>query len=60
MIRKMINAFPQNQDIYVTTYRDGDAKGEAARLLYKKIGFVEDEFVVEFGYPCQKFVFHTQ
>jgi len=35
-------------------------KDKAARSLYKKIGFIEDELVEEFGYPCQKFVFRTK
>lgn len=60
MIREMINKFPLNQDIWVTTYRDGDVKGKAARGLYKKLGFMEGELVEEFGYPCQKFVFHSK
>lgn len=59
MIREMVKKFPHNQDIWVTTYRDGDKKGEAARFLYKKMGFVENELVEEFDYPCQKFVLHT-
>lgn len=56
MIREMKKKIPVNHDIWVTTFRAGDKKGEAARLLYKKMGFVEDELVEEFGYPCQKFV----
>jgi len=59
MIREMIKKFPPESDICVTTFRDGDAKGEAARFLYQKIGFIEDELVEEFGYPCQKFIFRT-
>jgi len=57
MIKTMIRRFPQNERISVTTYREGDAKGEVARKLYKKIGFIEDELVEEFDYPCQRFVF---
>ena len=57
LIGEMLKNFSQNQKVWVTTYRDGDGKGTAARLLYKKLGFVEDELVEEFGYPCQKFVF---
>ena len=51
--------FPKNSDIWVTTYREGDTKGEAARILYKKCGFTEGELIEEFDYPCQKFVLHV-
>ena len=59
LIQEMINVFPKDSKILVTTYRDGDNKGQAARALYKRIGFNEAELVEEFGYPCQKFVFET-
>jgi len=60
MIKEMIERFPPGQNIIVTTYREGDAMGGSARSLYRKIGFVEDELVEEFGYPCQRFVFRTR
>lgn len=56
MVEKMITRFPENLEIWVTTYREGDPKGDAPRALYKKLGFVEDELVMEFGYPSQRFV----
>lgn len=59
LIGEMRKKFPPKQEIWVTTFRDDDKKGEAARLLYKKIGFAEDELVEEFGYPCQKLVLRT-
>ena len=58
MINTMTSAFPTGQDIWVTTYREGDPKGEAARALYLRCGFVPGELVVEMDYPCQKFVLH--
>jgi ribosomal protein S18 acetylase RimI-like enzyme len=54
MIEKMITMFPENSEIWVTTFREDDPKGDAPRALYKKMGFVEDELVMEFGYPNQK------
>ena len=57
MIEKMITAYPLDVELEVTTFREGDPKGEAPRALYKKLGFLEDELIMEFGYPCQKFVF---
>lgn len=56
MITKMLDVMPPNQTITVTTFREGDAKGEAPRALYKKYGFVEDELIMEFNYPHQKMI----
>ena len=58
MIKTMISSFAAGKDIWVTTYREGDPKGEAARALYLRCGFVPDELVIEMDYPCQKFVLH--
>lgn len=60
MITKMIELFPNDVDISVTTFLEGDTKGIAPRPLYKKFGFIEDEFVEEFNYPHQKFVLHRK
>ena len=59
LIKEMTKVFPENSKIWVTTYREGDNKGEAARILYKKIGFIEDELIEVFDYPCQKFVLYV-
>ena len=59
LISNMVKKFPKDSSIWVTTYREGDVKGEAARILYKKCGFEEDELIEEFNYPCQKFVLHV-
>lgn len=56
MIGTMISSLPSGKDIWVTTYREGDSKGESARALYLRCGFVPDELVTEMGYPCQRFV----
>lgn len=60
MIDKMLLLMPADMDISVTTYREGDSKGIAARALYKKYGFIEDELVTEFGYPNQRFILKRQ
>lgn len=59
MIAEMILLFPQCSEIWVTTFREDDPKGNAPRALYIKMGFVEDELAVEFEYPVQKFVLRT-
>lgn len=58
MIKTMISIFPKGKDIWVTTFREGDSKGESARILYLRCGFVPDELVIEMNYPCQKFVLY--
>jgi ribosomal protein S18 acetylase RimI-like enzyme len=60
MIEKMISLFPGDKNISVTTFREDDEKGIAPRALYKKYGFKEDEFVIEFDYPEQKFILHRK
>jgi len=60
LVMKMIENFPRHSKIWVTTFREGDPKGSAARALYKKIGFIEDELILGFDdYPVQKFVLYT-
>lgn len=60
MIEKMISLFPNDVDISVTTFREGDIKGIAPRPLYKKFGFEEDELVIELEYPEQRFILHRK
>lgn len=56
MIEYMASFFPVGIDIWVTTYRENDPQGVAARALYLKCGFELDKLVIEMDYPCQKFV----
>ncbi|NLV35406.1 MAG: GNAT family N-acetyltransferase [Clostridiaceae bacterium] len=35
MIKKMISLFPNDVDVSVTTFREGDIKGIAPRSLYQ-------------------------
>ena len=58
LICAMVAVVSKGQDICVTTYRESDNKGKAARALYAKMGFIAGELVEEFGYPCQKFIYH--
>ncbi|MCI2046868.1 MAG: GNAT family N-acetyltransferase [Faecalibacterium sp.] len=46
--------FPVGTLLSVTTYREGDPLGTAARALYKRLGFADGELTEAFGYPCQK------
>ena len=44
------------QDVLVTTYREGAPEGAAARAFYKRLGFAEGQLTEEFGSPVQEFV----
>ena len=46
--------FPVGTRLTVTTYRQGDTGGEAARMFYEALDFVPGEEVTAFDYPCQK------
>ena len=56
LLEKALSSLDREKDITVTTFRDGDVKGDAPRALYMKYGFTEGELVEEFGYPSQMFV----
>lgn len=46
---------PVGAQLTVVTYREGDAKGAAARGFYTALGFMSGEELTMFGYPCQRF-----
>ena len=56
LVEKMISLFPDDMDIWVSTFREDDKLGDAPRAFYKKFGFIEDELIMEYGYPNQRFV----
>lgn len=41
--------------VTVTTYRESDPAGTAARAFYKSLGFTEGKLTEEFGSPVQEF-----
>ncbi len=56
LMTEALGRLDRARDITVTTFRDDDPRGAAPRALYKKFGFVEGDFVIEFGCPSQMFV----
>lgn len=56
LMTKALERLDRSRDITVTTFQEDDPRGRAPRALYKKFGFAEGEFVVEFGCPSQIFV----
>lgn len=53
---KLMNDILKNNEISITTYREGDKADTGYRKAYKELGFAEAELLIEFGYPTQKFV----
>lgn len=56
LILKMARYFKTGDTIHVTTFRENDSKGIAARACYHACGFKDDEEIVVLNYPCQKMV----
>ena len=56
MVQFMIPYMEKGKDITVTTYREEDPNGAAARAFYKRLGFSEGRLTEEFGSPVQEFV----
>lgn len=55
LLSDMLSKLPAG-NVSLTTFCAGDPKGEAARALYQKFGFVPAEICREFDYPAQRFV----
>lgn len=60
LIKRMAECFEDGEVIHVITFREGDQKGMAARYCYHSCGFVDDEELVVFDYPCQKMVLKVE
>ena len=56
MVDFMLTQMDVGKDITVTTYRESDANGIAARAFYKRLGFSEGKLTEELGSPVQDFV----
>lgn len=57
LVKKFASLFEVGTKLSVITYRDGDIKGEGARKLYKKTGFLEGDLITVFDYSCQEFIY---
>ena len=53
---KLADELLRDQEITVTTYRAGDKADTGHREAYRRLGFVEGELLVEYGYPTQRLV----
>lgn len=56
LVSFMLTQMDANQDITVTTYREDDPDGRAARAFYKHLGFTEGQLTEAFGHPVQELI----
>lgn len=60
LVSFMLTQMDAGQDIIVTTYREADPDGQAARRFYKRLGFSEGKLTEAFGHPVQEFILKRQ
>lgn len=60
LVSFMLTQMYADQDITVTTYREYDPDGQAARAFYKRLGFSEGRLTEAFGHPVQEFILKRQ
>lgn len=58
LMDEALDNLDRTKEISVTTFRKNDIKGEGARALYEKYGFIGGELVCETNYPNQKYVLY--
>lgn len=58
LMNEALDNLDRTKEISVTTFRKNDIKGEGARALYEKYGFIGGELVYEMNYPNQKYVLY--
>lgn len=56
LLERVTGELAKEQQISITTYREGDRADTGQRREIMGLGFVEAEPLVEFGYPTQRFV----
>lgn len=56
LVSFMLTQLDADQGITVTTYREDDPDGQAARAFYKHLGFTEGQLTEAFGHPVQELI----
>ena len=56
MVDFMLTQMEAGKNVTVTTFREGDPNGIAARAFYKHLGFSEGKLTEKFGSPVQEFI----
>ncbi len=55
-LKRVMGELLGDQEISITTYREGDKADVGHRKQLRALGFAEAELLMEFGYPTQRFV----
>ena len=55
-LKRIMGELLDDQQISITTYREGDKADVGHRKQVMALGFAEAELMVEFGYPTKKFI----
>ncbi len=56
LMQEALSKLDRTRPITVTTFRQDDPKGPAARALYQKFGFEPGRLLMEDHYPLQQFI----
>lgn len=59
-IQRMMETVNAGTKVTVTTFREGDKADTGYRKLFKELGFMEAELLIEFGYPTQRFILQRE
>lgn len=59
-LKKLQKELLTGREISTTTYREGDRADTGYRAALLNLGFVEREFLVEYGYPTQRLAFFPE
>lgn len=54
-VDKLTDGLLRGREIALTTYRAGDRADTGYRREYERLGFMQRELLVEYGYPAQRF-----
>lgn len=57
---KALYELARSARISVTTFRAGDKADTGYREMWGSLGFAEAELLIEFGYPTQRFILHSE
>lgn len=54
-LKVLLTNYLPDQEISITTFREGDKADTGYRDMLKQLGFAERELLTEYGYPTQRF-----
>lgn len=58
LLDRILRELPAGLEVSTTTFREGDRADTGYRKELERLGFVQAEPLVEYGYPTQRFILH--